>query len=169
MVKPKHLLIAGLIALIGVLAVFYLLPSEEKKVRKQFELLAQYAAKEPNEDLLSAANRAKNIGRLFADPCELKAEGDSFYSLTGTYSREEMAGYAFRGRSYFSSLSLKCQDLKVEFPDRETASVRLTLTVLGRSTSGENVDEAREFLAVLQKIEKKWLFNRFEVVEVLKR
>lgn len=169
MVKLKPLLIAGLIVMIGVLAVFYLLPSEEKKVRKQFDLLSQYAAKEPNEDLLSAANRAKNIGRLFADPCELKAEGDSFYSLTGTYSREEMAGYAFRGRSYFSSLSLKFHDLKIEFPERETASVRLTATLSGRSTSGENLDEAREFLSVLQKIEKKWLFSRFDVVEVLKR
>ncbi len=169
MVRLKSLLIAGLIVLIGVLAVFYLLPSEEKKVRKQFDLLAQYAVKEPNEDLLSAVNRAKNIARLFSDPCELKAEGDSFYSMAGKYSREEMAGYTFRGRSYFSNLSLKFQDLKVEFPERETASVRLTATLSGRATSGESVDEAREFLSVLRKVEKKWLFSRFEVVEVLKR
>ena len=169
MVRLKPFLIGGLVILIGVLAVFYLLPSEEKKVRRQFDLLSQYVAKEPNEDLLSAANRAKNIGRLFVDPCGFKAEGDSFYTLTGKYSREELTGYAFRGRSYFSSLSLKFHDLKIEFPERETAEVRLTARLSGRSASGENVDEAREFLSVLQKIEKRWLFSQFEVVEVLKR
>jgi hypothetical protein len=169
MVRLKPLLITGLIIVIGVVAVFCLLPNEEKRVRKQFDLLAQYVAKEPNEDLLSAANRAKNIGRLFADPCEFKAEGDSFYSLTGKYSREELISYAFRGRSYFSSLSLKFHDLKIEFPEREAAKVRVTATLSGRSASGESVDEAREFLSVLQKIEKKWLFSQFEVVEVLKR
>ncbi len=153
----------------GMAAVFYLLPSEEKRVRKQFDLLSQYVSKEPGEDLFSTANRVRNTVRLFVDPCEFRIEGDSFYSLTGKYSREEMAGYVLRGRSYFSALSLKFHDLKIEFPERGIAKVRLTARLSGKSTSGENVDEAREFLSVLQKIEKKWLFSQFEVVEVLKR
>ena len=169
MVRLKPFFMGALIILIGILAVFYFLPSDEKKVRKQFDLLSQYVAKEPNEDLLSSANRVRNIGKLFADPCDFKIEGDSFYSFSGKYTREDLAGYALRGRSYFSTLSLKFHDLKVEFPERGTAKVGFTARLSGKSTGGEKVEEAREYLCVLQKIEGKWFFDRFEVVEVLKR
>jgi hypothetical protein len=168
-VKLKHAIVAGFVVLIGILVAYYLLPSEEKKVRRQFELLSQYVSKEPGEDLFSMANRVKNIGRLFADPSEFKIEGDPFYSFSGSYSREELSAYALRGRSYFSKLSLKFHDLKVEFSERETAKVNLTARLTGKSIAGENVDEPREMLCVLKKIEKRWLFSSFEVVEVLKR
>ena len=155
--------------LIGIMAVFYLLPGEEKKVRKQFDLLSQYVSKEPGEDAFSMANRIQNIRRLFAENCEFKIEGDPFYSFSGNYTREEVAGYALRGRSHFSVLALKFHDLKMEFPDRGTARVQVTARLTGKSAAGENVNEARELMCVLSKIEKRWLFSIIEVVEVLKR
>jgi len=169
MVKLRHAVIAGFVVLAGLLAVYYLLPSEEKKVRKRFDLLAQYVSKEPGEDLFSMANRVKNIGSLFSDPSEFKVEGDPFYSFSGTYSRDEVSAYALRGRSYFSKLSLKFHDLKIEFPERDTASVSFTARLTGKSTGGEAVDEPREMRSVLKKTEKNWLFSGFEVVEVLKK
>lgn len=169
MVKLKHIFVTVLVVLIGTLVVFYLFPSEEKKVRKQFDLLSQYVTKEPGEAPFSMVNRIQNISRLFAKNCEFKIEGDPFYAFSGNYSREEVAGYALRGRSYFSNLSLKFHDLKIEFPERGTAKVQLTGRLAGKSAAGENVDEARELLCLLEKIEKKWLFRQFEVVEVLKR
>ncbi|OGP88878.1 MAG: hypothetical protein A2156_02435 [Deltaproteobacteria bacterium RBG_16_48_10] len=169
MVKVKNVIITGLILLTGILVVFYLFPSEEKKVRKQFDLLSQYVSKKPGEDLFSMANRIKNMGKLFAEDCEFKIEGDPFYSFSGKYSREEVSGYALRGRSYFSDLSLKFHDLKIEFPEKGLAKVNLTARLAGKSTARESVDEARELQCLLKKIEKKWLFSSFEVVEVLKR
>jgi hypothetical protein len=169
MVRLRHVIVAGLVVLIGILVVFYLSPSEEKRVRKRFDLLSQSIAKEPGEDLLSMANRVKNIGRLFAENCEFKIEGDPFYAFSGNYSREEVSGYALRGRTFFSNLSLKFHDLKVEFPEKGTAKVNLTARLTGKSTAGENVDEVRELLCVLMKIEKKWLFSQLEVVQVLRR
>jgi hypothetical protein len=169
MVKLKHAVIAGFVLLAGILAVYYLLPSEEKKVRKRFDLLSQYVTKEPGEDLFSMANRVKNIGSLFANPSEFKIEGDPFYSFSGSYSREEVSAYALRGRSYFSRLSLTFHDLKIEFPERETASVSFTARLTGKSMGGEEVDEPREMRSVLKKVEKNWLFSGFEVVEVLKK
>jgi hypothetical protein len=169
MVRLKHLLVAGLVVLIGILVVFYLFPGEEKKVRRQFDLLSQNVTKERDEDGFSMANRIQNIRRLFAENCGFKIEGDPLYSFSGNYTREEVAGYALRGRSHFSVLSLKFHDLTMEFPERGTARVRVTARMTGKSAVGENVDEARELLCVLKKIEKKWLFNVIEVVEVLKR
>ncbi len=169
MVKLKHVIIAGFVVLFGILVIFYLFPSEEKKVRKQFDLLSQYVSKEPGEDLFSMANRVKNIGRLFTENCEFRIEGDPLYSFSGNYSREEVSGYALRGRTYFTNLSLKFHDLKIEFPEKAAAKVNLTARLTGKSTTGENVDDTREFECILKKIEKKWLFSRFEVVEVLRR
>ena len=169
MVKPKSIVAAGLVVMAGIVAVFYFSPSEEKRVRKQFDLLSQYVKKEPGEDPFSMANRIQNISRLFTDPCEFKIEGDSLYSFSGSYSRQEVAGYALRGRSYFSDLSLTFHDLQIRFPEKGSVHVRFTARLTGRSTSGENVDDTRELQCVLGKNEKKWLFSRLEVVEVLKR
>ena len=169
MVKRKPIVAAGLVVLAGIAAVFYLFPSEEKRVRRQFDLLSQYAAKEPGEDPFSTANRIRNLSGLFAERCEFKIEGEALYSLSGSYSRQDVAGYALRGRSYFSDLSLTFPDLKVRFPEKGSARVRFTAKLKGRSTTGEAVDETREFQCVLNRIGKKWLFSTLEAVEVLKR
>jgi|YNPNPStandDraft_1061719.scaffolds.fasta_scaffold90831_2 hypothetical protein len=169
MVKRRHLLIGFLILLGGILLWKILFPSEEKRVIQRFELLSRYTEKKANEDILSTANRIKNLSQLFANPCEFKIEGDPFYSFTGSYSREEIGGYALRGRSYFLDLSLNFSDYKIKFSDRETAQVQLIGRLTGKTTAGERVDEVRELLCMLKKIEKAWLIARLEVVEVLKR
>jgi len=168
-VKTKPLLIGGMVIVIGTLAAFYLFPSEEKRVRKQFDLLSQYVGKEPGEDAFSMANRIQNIRWLFAENCEFKFESDRLSSFSGNYTREEVAAYALRRRSYFSILTLKFYDLKVELPERGMARVHVTARLTGRSVAGENVDEARELMCGLNKIEKKWLISAIEVVEVLKK
>ncbi|MGB9627965.1 MAG: hypothetical protein ACPL6D_04840 [Thermodesulfobacteriota bacterium] len=169
MVKGRYVLAGIVILLIVIFSWKYFFPREEKRVIKQFELLSQYVEKGSEEDILSAANRMKNISQLFADPCEFKIEGDASYSFVGSYSREEIKGYALRGRSYFSELSLRFDDYKIEFPEKHIAQVRLTGRLTGKSTSGEQVDEVRELFCILNKVGKVWLFGRMEVVETLKR
>lgn len=169
MVKIRYIIIGVAILLGGILSWRYLLPSEERRVIQRFELLSHYVEKKGNEDILSTANRIKNLSQLFANPCEFKIEGDPFYSFSGTYTREEVGGYALRGRSYFATLSLRFSDFKINFPDRETALVQLTGRLSGNSTAGEKIDETRELLCTLKKKDKIWLFSRLEVVEILKR
>lgn len=169
MVKVRYFIMGVVLLMVGILSWRYLLPNEEKRVIQRFELLSQYVEKKANEDIFSTANRIKNLIQLFANPCEFKIEGDPFYSLSGTYTREEVGSYALRGRSYFSDLSLRFGDYKVEFFDKETAHVQLTGRLIGRAPSGEKVDEVRELLCTLKRVEKTWLFARLEVVEILKR
>lgn len=169
MVRLRYLLIGFVILLIGIISWIRLFGGEEKKVIRQFELLSQYIEKSSGEDLLSVAKRIKKISRLFMDPCEFKIEDDPIYSFSGNYTREEIGEYAFRARSYFSDLSLRFDDYNIEFLDKFTAKVKLTGRLRGRSTSGEKVDEVRELFCELKRMDKSWLFSRFEVVEVLKR
>ena len=166
MVKIKYLIIAFLIVMVGILATFLFFPSEEKKVEKKFTLLSEHMSKDPGENTFIMANKIKGISALFGENCNFTV---SDYSLSGNYTREEISGIALRGRAHFSTLGLKFYDLKVSFPEKDLAQVNSTARLTGKSVYGEHVDETRELICLLKKVEKKWLFNNFEVIEVLKR
>ena len=166
MVKMKYLLVALLIGIVGILAAFLLFPSEEKKVKKRFTLLSEQLSKNSGENTFIMASKIKGISALFGENCNFTV---SDYSLSGNYTREEISGIALRGRAHFSTLGLKFSDLKVSFPEKELVQVNLTARLAGKSVYGEHVDETREVICLLKKVEKNWLFISFGVVEVLKR
>jgi hypothetical protein len=166
MVKIKYLIAALLIAMVGISAAFLFFPSEEKKVKKRFALLSKDVSKDSGENTFIMANKIKGISDLFAENCNFTV---SDYSLSGNYTREEISGIALRGRAHFSTLGLKFYDLKVSFPEKDLAQVNLTARLTGKSVHGEQVDETRELICLLKKVEKKWLFSSLEVIEVLKR
>jgi hypothetical protein len=166
MVKIKYLLMGVLIVIIGIVLVVTLLPSEEKRVKKRFHLLSEWVSKSPEENSFTMLQKMKDVGTLFLENCELKAPNDS---LSGSYTRQEISAYASSARSYFSKLDFKCYDLHVVFPEKEVAKVTLTARLIGKSTTGEQVDEIRELECLLKKIDRKWFFNQIEVIEVLKK
>jgi hypothetical protein len=166
MVKIKYLIVALLIGIVGILATFLFFPNEEKKVKKRFVLLSEQMSKDSGENTFIMANKIKGISALFGENCNFTV---SDYSLSGNYTREEISGIALRGRAHFSTLGLKFYDLKVSFPEKDLAQVNSTARLTGKSVYGEQVDETRELICLLKKVEKKWLFNSFEVIEVLKR
>ena len=166
MVKIKYLIVALLIVMVGISATFLFFPSEEKKVKKRFALLSEHISKDSGENTFIMANKIKGISALFGENCDFAV---SDYSLSGSYTRQEISGIALRGRAHFSNLGLKFYDLKVSFPEKDLARVDLTGRLMGKSVYGEHVDETRELICLLKKVEKKWLFSSFEVIEVLKR
>jgi hypothetical protein len=166
MVKVKYLFISAIVVIIGIAVILYFLPSEEKKVNKQFHLLSEGVLKSPEENAFTMLQKMKNMGALFDEHCELKAPNQS---LSGRYTRQEISTYAGSARSSFSQLDLKFYDFHIVFPEKEVAKVTITARLTGRSTAAEQVDETRELECVLKKIEKKWLFSAIEVVEVLKK
>jgi hypothetical protein len=165
-VKLKYVILAGLAVAIGIAAAVILLQSEEKRVKKQFRLLSDWASKDKEENLLATARRAQHIGALFVEKVEFKTRISPF---SGTLTPEEISGYAVRGRSLFSTFSLNFYDLEILFPRPGTAEVILTARAKGKMLSGELLDETHELECQLTKVENKWLFSRFEAVEVLKR
>ncbi len=166
MVKFKSIIAGALVVVAGIGVALYLFPSEEKKVKKQFRLLAEWVSKEPGESPITMAYKIKNIGTLFDETCEFNIPT---YSFSGTYTLQEISSYASTVRLSLSQLDLKFYDLVILFPDKGIAKVTLTAKVTGKSGSGETLNEAHEVESLLKKIEKKWLFSKFEVVEVLKK
>jgi hypothetical protein len=165
-VRLRYVIIALIVVGLGLFAVVYFSPSEEKRVRKQVDLLSEYVSKDPDENAIAMAHKMQKLGSLFGDSCELKIAVEF---LSGTYTREEIASYAARARARFSKLSLEFLDLEVTFPEHEVAKVSLTARLIGRTRAGEQMRETRELDCLLKKIERKWFFNDIEVVEVLKK
>jgi hypothetical protein len=166
MVKIRYLLVGALIVIVGIVLVVTVFPSEEKRVKKRFHLLSEWVSKSPEEGSLTMLQKMKDIGTLFVEPCELKSPNES---LSGSYTRQEISAYAGSARSYFSQLNLKLYDLHVVFPEKEVAQVNLTARLIGRSKTGEGVDEIRELDCLLKKVDGKWFFSQIEVIEVLKK
>jgi hypothetical protein len=166
MVKIKYILIGVLIGIIAIVVVIALSPSEEKRVRKSFNLLSEGVSKSPDENTFTVLKKMKDIGALFDEYCELKASDPL---LSGSYAREEISTYTASARSSLSHLNLKFYDFHIVFPEEGLAKVTLTTRLTGKSMAGEHVDETRELECILKKIEKKWLFSQREVVEILKK
>jgi hypothetical protein len=165
-VRLRYVIIALVVVGLGLFAVVYFSPSEEKRVRKQFDLLSEYVSKDPDENAIAMARKMQNLGSLFGDSCELQLAVEV---LSGTYTREEMASYTARARARFPKLSLEFNDLQVTFPEHGVAKVTLTARLTGQTRTGEQRRETRELECLLKKTEKKWLFSHIEVIEVLKK
>ena len=163
--KVRYIIIAAII-IVGIVAVRHFAQTDEKKVRKQFTLLSEWVTKESNESIVTTSYKVKHIATLFADPCSFKAD---LISFTGSYTPEEISGFAGRSRFHFSNLSLKFYDLDVSFPDKETAQVTLTATLTGETKRGEHADATHELEMVLTKAEDEWLFSYVEMIEVLQK
>jgi hypothetical protein len=166
MVKIKYIAIALLVAIVGVWAVVHFSESEEKRVKKQFDLLSEWASKDPGENAFTMAKKTQNIATLFAQECRFKAD---VASLSGSYTPEEISRYAAQARLQFTKVSLRFHDLNIQFPEHDMAQAILTARLTGRSNDGEYVNEIHELASVLRKIGNEWLFSEFEVVEVLRK
>jgi hypothetical protein len=165
-VKAKHIIIAGGVLTAGVIAFFIFFQSEEAKVKKQFEFIAEKIEKTPGENHIIAAAKANRIREVLADPCKIHAPA---YSLSRDISSHELSTFFLGKRSQYSEISLKFYDFVIDFPEKDTAQVNLTLSMEGKLKTGEFVDDLHELKCKLQKIEDIWRFKEIEVVEVVRK
>ena len=166
MVKLKYVIIAILGVLIVIVSALYLFQSEERRIKKRFDLLAELASKEPGETAFTLAYKVQRIGTLFSDACEVRVPSQS---ISGRYTPEEISSHAAGARFPLSELSLQFYDLDIEFPEEGTATVLLTGRLRGKSKGGETIHETRELQCILREIGGEWLFSHLEVVDVLKK
>jgi len=165
-VTVKRLVLVTVMIAAAVVIVIRVLPSEEKRVARQFDRFSGWASKNRNEKPLEMTAKIQGLRSLFAEQCELRTGVES---LGGQYTPEQVASYAMRARAYFAEASLTFHDIDVEIQQNDRAVVTLTARLRGRSVSEEDVGEVRELECEMRKISGTWLFSKIEVVEVLQR
>ena len=166
MVKAKHIIIAGGILTAGLIAFFVFSQSEEAKVKKQFEFIAEKIEKAPGEHNIIAAAKANRIIEVITDPCKIHAPA---YSFSRKASSNELSTFVLSKRSRYSKISLKLYDFVIDFPEKDTARVNLTESMEGKLKTGEFIEDIHELECQLQKVDDIWRFEEIEVVEVLRK
>lgn len=166
MVKAKYSIIAGGVLVAGVIAFFIFSQSEEAKVKKQFEFLAEKIGKTPEESQIIAATKANRIREVFTETCKIHAPA---YSFSRDISSDELPTLVLSARSQCSEISLKFYDFVIDFPEKGTAQVNLTASMEGKLTTGEFIEDHHELKCRLQKTEDIWRLKEIEMVEVLKK
>jgi len=164
--KIKYMVITGAVLAAGIIAFFIFSQSEEAKVKKQFSVLAEKIKKTEKETPLVAAAKANRIKALFAETCTVHAPA---YSFSRDISSQDLPSLVLTTRSRYSKMSLEFYDFAIEFPEEGSAQVSLTARILGKLTTGKDVDDVHELRCKLQKREELWLLKEIEVVEVLEK
>ena len=166
MVKAKHIIVVVGILVGGMLAALIFWQSEEAKIRKQFEFIAEKIEKTLGESPIIAAAKANQIREVSAERCRIDAPA---YSAPRDILSDELPAIVFRIRSEYSAMSLMFHDFVIEFPEQDTAQVNVTAIMEGKSASGEPVEDLHELKCNMEKIEEVWRLKGIEVVEVLKK
>ena len=166
MVKTKHIIVVVGILAGGMLAALIFWQSEEAKIKKQFEFIAEKIEKTPGESPIITIAKANQIREVFAEKCRIDAPA---YSAPRDILSDELPAIVLRMSSEYSEISLMFHDFDFEFLEQDTARVSVTAIMEGKSASGEPVEEFNELKCSLQKIEEVWRLKEVEVVEVLKK
>ena len=137
----------GLLALV-LFIIFH--PSEEKRVRKTFDRVAELLAKDGDEPILTTAAKANGLSGLIAPKMNLDVKE---LGVSHTYDPTELAQYATMMRSHERHITVTFSEISVDFPaDKDnTASVLGNVAVDADHHLGFKDKEARTFEATLRK------------------
>ena len=166
MVKPKHIVIAGLVLAAAIVAYFIFSQSEAEKIKKQFTFIAEKLEKSDKENPLIAAANANKIQEVFTEPFTIHAPA---YDVSREVSTDEISPIVLSTRTQYAQMTLKFYDYSIDFPAKDTANVSVTEVLRGKLTSGEYVEDINELSCKINKVDGVWLITEIEVVEVLEK
>ena len=166
MVNRKMAVWIVCVVAVAVAAWLLLLPGDEKKVKRQFTRLCSEVGKEPNEGMIETALRVRRAEALFAPTC-LVAIGEQW--IDGATDAASLVAQGFQARMQFASMTLSFSDFKITFPKADQASCEVVAKLVGTTTSGGKIDEAREMVWELSRLEGSWRFSAVRQVQVVRR
>ncbi len=161
----KKLLFTVLILLTAGIT-FFLWPNDEKKIRHNLSLLADYCSSAPQEALLAGLTKATRAAALCKDPCHVQVE--SFHFIEAELPQKELRGHIVRMKKMLPDTRFTFHDTVVEFARDDQAEIVTTLSLTGKFEKNHFTD-AYEFSIRTEKRDGKWLFSSFRVVEFMEQ
>jgi len=155
MINNKTAALAALLVAGAVVGYFLVSQSDETKIKKKFNTLAEKIEKQEGESDLMAAAAANQIEKMFGPSVRIKIPS---YSVDQTFPNNEVSPHVLYARSQYTEMQLKFQDFQFQFPEENHAVVGLTANFQAVTAAGEPVDEIHEAECTLEKIDDEWLF-----------
>ncbi len=140
------------------------LGGEKRRIVKRLERLEDLVEKDGAENDLSAANKARNVGLLFAREFEIDLRGRARGVVT---ERPRVAQVMLGYRSAPSRIELDFRDVEVEIDDAGSVAEMTALASASATTDGDL--QHRRFRLAFRWVKEdgEWVIRRAELVEEL--
>ena len=156
----KRIIVGTVLSMASVFSLLWFFwPSEEDRIRKQFDELSDLASKAEDASLVSDALVQKRLPDLFCE--EVVLVTGSSKRLSGDYTNHELARRYGRLRAYAKSLDLRFEVLNFVSIGHEDAKVSVRVMARGTGKRGEKHQEDFRAEVILQKWGGEWRFARF--------
>ncbi len=154
----------GLLALAVLVWLFGQLGGEQQRILEQLERLEELVEKDGTENDLVAANKARNVGLLFAGDFEVDLRGRGRGVIT---ERRLIAQVMMRYRSAPSRIELTFSNVDIVVDDAASGA-EMTALATAAATTGGDLRHRRFRLAFRWvKEDGEWLIRRAELIEEL--
>ncbi|MDD3605333.1 MAG: hypothetical protein PHD86_09130 [Kiritimatiellae bacterium] len=167
MVNRSFQISAGLLltVILGLSLAWFLQGRDERQILRRQKELVELLSKTAPEKELAALTRARQISVLFTDPVSTGMEP----YLTGSHSRQDMAGLAYHLRSMVEELSIEIADHKLEIKPNGDSAVLAAVARAKARSGGEWMSDLREVEMRWSKTDDGWLVNAVTFTSAIKR
>ena len=146
-------------------AFFFLRFSDELQLKKNLVLMAEFCTTEVGEPVLTFAKKVSSATALCTDPCQVEIAS---LKIKKSYSLQELRDNILLMKKRLAGTGFSFDDPSIDLTDEAHAEITATLLLNGQNVNGRFTD-AYEVLIGARKVEKKWLFSSFTVVEFMER
>ena len=147
----------------GVVAAWMLFQTEERRIGRQLDELAEAVSVEADETDLVRLATAARVGRFFTEDATIEV-GDPYPPLSG---RDAVLAAAARARTVLRPMTVELDDVEVAVADDGTARATTAATLSFRHPqSGQPTTDARDLELVLRKVEGVWLIASAKALQI---
>ena len=156
----KRIIIGATTIILLLFSGFWLFwPSEEDRIREQFDELSQLASKTEDSSPLSDALIFEDFVNLFCEKVTLKT--GSRKRLSGRYVNHELGQLCLRLRVYAQTIDLRFENLEFQEVNLDNAKVTVRVKAFVLDKRGKKHSENFQAQVLLQKREGDWRFACF--------
>ena len=161
--KTLLILLAALLVAVG--TIFFLLPSDEKKIRRNLASLADYCSSTREETAIEALKKGALAARLCSNPCRVQIES---FHIAREFNKKEISDHILMMKKMLANTHFTFHDTVIDFPADKRAEIMTTLRLKGK-TEDNRFTEAYEINITVEKKDGDWFFSSFTVVEFLEQ
>lgn len=158
-----------LAALLGVLLIAFFtwkvfFPGDEAKIRKVLDTVARAASVTPNEGSLGRLTKAAELAALCTANVEIRV--DALGMRGGLDGRDEVRSAAMNLGNSFGTYRIITGEVRIR--DLSADQARVTLTARFEGSVPADIS-AQEFELRFKKVEGRWLIQRVQTLQALRR
>ncbi len=159
----KKVLLALILILTAI--VMFLLPNDRKKIFSNLDTLAEYCSSASGETSIGLIKKVAQAGKLCKNPCMIQLKS---YDINRALPKKELTDHILMMKRMMPETEFSFHDTTITFPQKKHAVVSTTLRLSGKINSDRFTD-AYELSINTEKINGKWLFSSFSIVEFMEQ